>query len=108
MDQLESRLDQLNVDSAASLESLVSEMKKNKQHWVLWPGDEVPMFFQQEKKCNPADEVIFELYWKNGWASDIHEIRCREGYGVWWKHTAHKYIKVRNIIVGEALYLFDT
>jgi hypothetical protein len=103
MDQL---TDQMGDAKIRDVESIVDDMKKNNMHWAIWTGDNAPILLQHEK-CGHADEVILELYWKNGKASDIHEIRCRCIYNIWWKRTSHNYIKVNNVIVGEVLCLFS-
>ena len=103
MDQLTLQMGNMKM---GNIKSLVGDMKKNNQHWVLWQGDEAPLFLLKEK-CAPFDEVVLELYWKTGYASDIHEIRHRDGCGRWWKRTNHKYIKINGTTVGEVLCLFN-
>jgi hypothetical protein len=100
MDELVLLINNVEINS---IESLVAKMKKERAHWILWPGDEAPCFIGVDMPC-PYGEVIFELYWKNGWASDIHKIRCRTEH--WWKSTNHSYVKVEGKIIGEVLCLY--
>ena len=101
------------IQENITLETLVSNMTQKGEHWKLWNYDEAPNCVLLDKSCAGFNkscvwgEIVIELYWKNGYASDIIDILSRKKHNAhWWSRYLHKKIIINNKPTGELLMLF--
>jgi hypothetical protein len=107
MDDITEMLEETKITTTLSISQLVNTMTVEAKHWILWEADDAPLCTKLEK-IKSGDEIVIELYWKNGLAADIIDILSHELTGTnWWsRHRRHQII-IGDDTVGEILMLFS-